>query len=1288
MLNPVSLLTQSESLFALLRYPLVATPETTAIEAIAQMSGSDAASSLTSCIAIVADGELIGILTRQDLVRAIASRRDLDELAIGDVMSANLVTLQVTAFTDPVVAIDLLQQHQIRHLPIVDDGHCLVGIVTYESLQHYLAEALAAQVLQLETEKFAQLEQRTSQIDRSVEDRTKQIATEVAIDLDLASDYQRVSSLNTELESRVAQRTAELHQSQQFLQTVFDTFPLAVFWKDRESRFLGCNYNFARDANLDSPADIIGKTDYDLPWGAVEADAYRADDRQTIDSGVAKLGIIETQTRADGNETWVETNKLPLRNLSGETIGVLGTYQDITERKQIETQLHRLSERLSLSLKSGAVGCWEWDIVKDCLIWDDRMYELHGLTRPDREYRRCEAYKTWVSTIHPDDRTIAEARLAQSLLGQADFDTEFRVVHPDGSIHFIKAYGLVQRDEGDRPSSMTGINFDISAAKQEEAIRHQSAQTIRQQAEREFVLREITQRIRKSLNLPTIFDTAVREIREFMEIDRVAIFEFDADFNFDRGEFIAESIDTGFESILGSEIHDLGLTEQLVGYYQQGKVNVVEDIHTAELLDGEMQVLAKFQVQAHLVVPLLSGTTLWGLLCVHHCRAQRAWQESEINFIKQIAEQVGIAIQQATLYEKVQLELQNRWRAEEEISRQLRQQQTLGNIAQQIRNSLQIEEILATATGQVQELMAVDRVTIFRLFPERQIRAVEEVVVPEYPSLMARNWEKEHLSQEEFEFYLRGNANVVVDIMQDARSSGLQEYVAAIGVKSKIVAPILLPFGDLETIDRDSGQILWGLLSVHSCQTQRQWQAAEAQLLQQIADQLAIAIQQASLFEQLRAELTERQQAETQLRDRNQELAISNQELARATRLKDEFLANMSHELRTPLNAILGMSEALQDAAFGPVNDRQYKSLTSIEKSGKHLLALINDILDLSKIEANKFDLELTDVSIQSLCQNSLLFIKELAHKRQIRLQTQLPEYLKEIHLRIDDRRCRQVLINLLSNAVKFTPEGGKVTLNVRLLGAGTRELDIPGTTTNIVDPSSLIQQPQQQIAFSIVDTGIGIAPENIDKLFQSFVQIDSSLNRQYAGTGLGLALVKRIVELHGGTVSVESQVNRGSCFTVYLPFTPSTPMAIPPESPLDDLISDREDTGAIGAKALILVVEDNEANMETMTGYLKSRGYDPIEAGNGQQAIEIARLQQPDIILMDIQMPDMDGFQAIGQLRQIPECATIPIVALTALAMPLDRQKCLDAGADRYVTKPVKLGHLVSTIEALLQGE
>jgi PAS domain S-box-containing protein len=421
--------------------------------------------------------------------------------------------------------------------------------------------------------------------------------------------------------------------------------------------------------------------------------------------------------------------------------------------------------------------------------------------------------------------------------------------------------------------------------------------------------------------------------------------------------------------------------------------------------------------------------------------------------------------------------------------------------------------------------------------------------------------------------------------------------------------------------------------------------------------------------------ITSRKQAEIELHQANDRLKSNNIELERATRLKDEFLANMSHELRTPMNAILGMSEILQEQIFGPLNERQLKHITTIERSGEHLLSLINDILDVSKISAGKLELDISSVNVATLCQSSLVFVKQAAHDKQIDLEVQLPP--TPVQIAVDERRMRQVLINLLNNAVKFTPAGGRVTLRVTQL---KNNADIEG------------------LELAVIDTGIGIASTDQQKLFQPFVQLDSSLNRQYEGTGLGLTLVKQIVELHNGTIILESEVGQGSCFVVRLPHiwcslsehqvTQSIDSLIPPSSLLAE-----EPLNA--SSPLILLAEDNLDNISTFSNYLIAKGYQLLVAENGLEVLAIlnggtpAQVQPvlPDIILMDIQMPKMDGITAISHIRKMPEFDDIPIIALTALAMAGDRERCLATGANDYLTKPVKLQELHRTIQQYLQA-
>ncbi|OWW21586.1 hybrid sensor histidine kinase/response regulator [Noviherbaspirillum denitrificans] len=311
---------------------------------------------------------------------------------------------------------------------------------------------------------------------------------------------------------------------------------------------------------------------------------------------------------------------------------------------------------------------------------------------------------------------------------------------------------------------------------------------------------------------------------------------------------------------------------------------------------------------------------------------------------------------------------------------------------------------------------------------------------------------------------------------------------------------------------------------------------------QQILDLLVSTYEQAVLVnEQLQAR--ERQVNElnvrlghhaAQLEATNREIARKNAELEQANRMKSEFLANMSHELRTPLNAIIGFSEALRDGLLGKLEEAQQEAAGDIHDSGKHLLLLINDILDLSKIEAGKMELELEPTDMQDLLQNTLTVFKDKAAAGQIRLRLEMESIDAML---VDQRKTRQIIYNLLSNAVKFTQPGGAVTL--RMSSQPAAELQsLRRVGDKEVDPAI-----ERYVSICIIDTGIGIREEDLDRLFKPFVQLDSGLARKYEGTGLGLALVKQLVELHGGVMTLRSKVQQGSEFTAWLPYR-ETPKA------------------------------------------------------------------------------------------------------------------------------------------------
>ena len=400
---------------------------------------------------------------------------------------------------------------------------------------------------------------------------------------------------------------------------------------------------------------------------------------------------------------------------------------------------------------------------------------------------------------------------------------------------------------------------------------------------------------------------------------------------------------------------------------------------------------------------------------------------------------------------------------------------------------------------------------------------------------------------------------------------------------------------------------------------------------------------------------------ERRVAERTAELAAANAELARAARLKDEFLASMSHELRTPLNGILTMSESLQEQVYGPLNAGQGRAIRDIEECGQHLLALINDILDVAKIEAGKIELETHPVAVESLCQSSLRLVKDAAHKKKIGVSLAIDETVPV--LIADERRVKQILVNLLSNAVKFTPEAGKIGLQV------------VGDRLN------------HQLRFTVWDTGIGISAEEQPRLFRPFSQLDSGLARKYEGTGLGLALVKRLTEMHGGSVGVVSQSGQGSRFTVSLPWIETATSSCRGEREVgpEAQAGLRSNTWESRGIPLILVVEDNAISARSLRDYLEFKGYRVEQASTGAAGIERAGRLLPDLILVDVQPPGLEGLEAVRRMRLLPGLSQVPIIVLTALETADDQEKPPEGGATAYLKKPVIFDELRQVIKSLL---
>ncbi len=410
----------------------------------------------------------------------------------------------------------------------------------------------------------------------------------------------------------------------------------------------------------------------------------------------------------------------------------------------------------------------------------------------------------------------------------------------------------------------------------------------------------------------------------------------------------------------------------------------------------------------------------------------------------------------------------------------------------------------------------------------------------------------------------------------------------------------------------------------------------------------------------------------TELKRFEQTLQVKNVELEAASRMKSEFLANMSHELRTPLNAIIGFSEVLKDGMVGELSAQQQKFIGDIFSSGTHLLSLINDILDLSKVEAGKMSLDLESVQVSALFVNSLSIIREKAAARGIRLRIDDGDAGGAIDA--DARKVKQIVYNLLSNAVRFSNEGGEVTLfaaRVPRSQVGVLSGFGPGRTFLLGD-----SEFEEFLEIRITDEGIGMSPQGLEQLFKPFSQIDSSLSRKFEGTGLGLAMVKLLAELHGGSVAVESVVGKGSLFSVWLPVRTATPNVDPPTRNAPFSVA----TGRQGAPTA-LVVEDDLKSADLIRVQLEAHGFSVVHAASAEEALQLVTRQPLQLITLDIMLPNMDGWGFLARLKKVPELRRIPVVIISIVA---DRTKGFALGAAAVMEKPMSRQELYESLVGL----
>jgi GAF domain-containing protein/DNA-binding response OmpR family regulator len=612
-------------------------------------------------------------------------------------------------------------------------------------------------------------------------------------------------------------------------------------------------------------------------------------------------------------------------------------------------------------------------------------------------------------------------------------------------------------------------------------------------------------------------------------------------------------------------------------------------------------------IRTVLAIPMLRGDELLGVIGVNRHEVRR-FTDSQVSLLETFADQAAIAIENARLLSELQARTG-------ELTRSVKELQALGEVSQVLSSTLDLETVLNTIVSRANQLAGTDGGSVYEYDEPSEafhLRATdnldEEVVtlarrtpVPRSEGVLGRMAATREPVQ-------------IPDIgAESAYHSPLRDVLLRTGTRALLAIPLLR-----------EGHLIGGL-TVNK-KTPGEFSPQVIDLLKTFASQSAVAIQNARLF---------------------REIEDKSRQLEAADRHKSEFLANMSHELRTPLNAIIGYSEMLQEDAADLGAGQFTDDLKRINAAGKHLLELINAVLDLSKIEAGKMELYLESVDVAGLVKDIAAVIQPLAAKNANRLEMRCPEDVGT--MRADLTKVRQALFNLLSNACKFT-DRGTISLAV------TRE--------TIGD--------QDWMVFSVGDTGIGMTPEQLARLFEAFSQADAATTRKYGGTGLGLALSRRLCRMMRGDVTVESEAGRGSVFTIRLPArvaeTAEEPVAPPPLAEHGPPVA-----------GTVLVIDDEPAVRDLMQRFLGKEGFRVVAAASGEEGLRWARELRPDAITLDVMMPGMDGWAVLSALKADPEVAEIPVIMLTIVD---DRNLGYALGASDYLTKPIDRERLVTVLK------
>ena len=951
--------------------------------------------------------------------------------------------------------------------------------------------------------------------------------------------------------------------------------------------------------------EIVGHSIADL----LGEDLFQSVSKPLFDrclAGESNIKVEKWLDYADGQRRFICATYSSYLEPDGTIIGVVVNIHDLTQLKQAETQLRDLSSRLELAVKSAHIGIWEWDLLNDRLWWDARMHELHGI--PVGTF--AGTYAAWQAHLHQADAPAHYAALQATLQHDQDLSIEFRVIWPDGSLHWLEAHALVQWDPQGHPRRLIGVNLDITdrkraetdlqtsqqqyqtlvenspdlierfdpqlrhlyvspalatlvgmpttaflgktcrelglatdmveaweaavarlfATRQKQTIefstptqqgtrsfemaivpeltptqeiasilcisrdvtdRQTAAMALYQQAERARLLAEIAQRIRQTLDLAEILNTTVTEVRQFLQCDRVVVYRFEPDWS---GLIVAESVGAGWPAILAMHITDTYFVAHEGNLYQSGDIKAVDDIYQAGFTDCHLELLESMRVRAKLVVPIMQATGPWGLLIAHHCQGIRHWQTLEIDLIKQLATQLEIAIQQSELLEQVRrlntnLETQVQKRTQE-LRQSLAFEALLKRITDKVRDSLDEGQILQTAVQELAFGLDLDGcdAALYDLDNRTSTIAYECI-----RSIL--------LPAQGIQISMDGKPDIYHQLLQGRSLQfclvNLAEFDSC-RVHQKHTATILAcPIIDERSVLGD----LW----LFKPATQS-FSAMELRLVQQVTNQCAIALRQSRLYQTAQAQV---------------------QALEQLNRLKDDFLSTVSHELRTPMSNIKMATQMLEISlqALGVFDDPANvinRYFTVLREEGQREINLINDLLDLARLDAGQEVPNPVTLDLRSFLPYLTEPFVERTRSQQQQLILQIAPDLPP--LVTDPTYLERIVTELLNNACKYTPAHETITLAAQARPTG--------------------------ILIQMSNSGVEMAAAECERIFDKFYRIPNNDPWKYGGTGLGLALVKRMTDFLGGTIHVESHDRQVHVILQLTPLTLPTARPTPLNTP------------------------------------------------------------------------------------------------------------------------------------------